>query len=660
MIDRINSFEKQNELMDNKKFKFKNLSKKIILRKYFTSKSVDISKMLKIINEEIENENIRKSKSFEKKNILDIEKNNEEKKDIPNYIINKVNVLNKKVSNNYILKTEFNPKYNNINIKDYNKFNLLYNYFGNENEKLKNNLSKKEKFENKIIKQESDQKIQNEDILNQENIKLFMKNNNINYSNNLQNELIQNQFIHNLLNNNQYNNLKNPSIYIKDQIGCRFLQNIIDYNPEISNILFTMLLNNIEKMCIDLFGNYVIQKLIIYLNNQNFEKFTLIISKQFKQIASSTYGTRVIQKLIEIISNKNQNFINEKEQSPIFLKCFSILNSLIINDLIDINKDNNSYHIIIKFIIEIPYPANDNMYNSIYKNFLMLCKNKHGCCVIQKCFEFGNVQQKNILFSFTNKFCSELICDQFGNYVIQYVVKCNNEIVNNKLLLIIMNNLLFLCKEKYASNVLEKFIFYNSKESKIFLNKIINDVNIIYELITDQYGNYIIQRVLSTINIQERIQIFKFILGWFEEIKNLSFGTRLITKLFERYKEFNLMINNFYNNDYNNYNNKNTYNNMNIQNKNISNYNNLENINIFFMNNYLISPYYINSNTNNNINQLINVNKEINSKFNVYYQNNLNNYYKNNQNFNINELKKHFQNHNSMVEYEDKINQNSK
>ena len=67
MNDRINSFEKQNELMDNKKFKFKNLSKKIILRKYFTSKSVDISKMLKIINEEIENENIRKSKSFEKK-----------------------------------------------------------------------------------------------------------------------------------------------------------------------------------------------------------------------------------------------------------------------------------------------------------------------------------------------------------------------------------------------------------------------------------------------------------------------------------------------------------------------------------------------------------------------------------------------------------------
>ncbi len=648
MNDGINSLEKRNSLMNNKEFKVKILSKKNFLRKYFTSKSVDINKIFKISNEEfkIENEDINISKSFVKKTIVNIPKKNEEKKDISNYFLDKQKV-DKKVYNNFILKAEFNPKYNNINIKDYNKFNLLYNYFGNENEKLKNNLKKNEKFKYKKIKQESKQKIQNENFSNQEKETInnfFIYNNNIiNYPNDLQNELIQKKYLHNLYNNNQSIDLNNATLYIKDQIGCRLLQNIIDNNPKISNILFTLLLSNIERMCTDLFGNYVIQKLIVYLNSQNFEKFTLIISKQFKHIASSTYGTRVIQKLIEIISNKNQNFINEKEQSPIFLKCFSILNSLIINDLVDINKDNNSYHIIIKFVSEIPYPANDNMYNSIYKNFLMLCKNKHGCCVIQKCFEFGNVQQKNILFSFTNKFCSELICDQFGNYVIQYVVKCNNDSINNKLLSIIMNNLLFLCKEKYASNVLEKFIFYNSKESKIFLNKIINDVNIIYELITDQYGNYIIQRVLSTIDIQERIQMFKLILGWLEEIKNLSFGSRLLSKLFERYKEFNIMINNFYSNEIKNNNNDNIYKYMNIHNKNISSINNFENLNNFLMNKYLISSYYINSTNINSVkNQLINVNKQINEKYNAYYQINLNNYFDNNQNYNNNDLNKHF------------------
>ena len=36
------------------------------------------------------------------------------------------------------------------------------------------------------------------------------------------------------------------------------LQKILEENPEISNLLFISLIKNIENMCIDLFGNYVI------------------------------------------------------------------------------------------------------------------------------------------------------------------------------------------------------------------------------------------------------------------------------------------------------------------------------------------------------------------------------------------------------------------
>ena len=36
------------------------------------------------------------------------------------------------------------------------------------------------------------------------------------------------------------------------------LQKILEENTEISNLLFISLINNIENMCIDLFGNYVI------------------------------------------------------------------------------------------------------------------------------------------------------------------------------------------------------------------------------------------------------------------------------------------------------------------------------------------------------------------------------------------------------------------
>ena len=36
------------------------------------------------------------------------------------------------------------------------------------------------------------------------------------------------------------------------------LQKILEENPEISNLLFISLINNIENMSIDSFGNYVI------------------------------------------------------------------------------------------------------------------------------------------------------------------------------------------------------------------------------------------------------------------------------------------------------------------------------------------------------------------------------------------------------------------
>ena len=70
----------------------------------------------------------------------------------------------------------------------------------------------------------------------------------------------------------------------------------------------------------------------------------------------------------------------------------------------------------------------------------------------------------------------------------------------------------------------------------------------IHELIIDQFGNYIIQRILSIVSPNIRGNMLKYIVSWYEEIKNLSFGQRLIAKLNERYNEFTSMVNNTYGN----------------------------------------------------------------------------------------------------------------
>jgi len=636
MIHKTNSFKSEHSFVNKEELSFKNenfsnVGKDNFLNKFISHKSADFSKQNQEEKEKNQNDNKKKIILIKKINNLkknDNENNINEKNTNKSAIINKENIIQKKKEfNNYIPKSEFNSEYKN---NEYNNNNLLINYYGNEDLNFRLHTYKHIEINNNNQVNDNQNIIDNENkAIQNNNLKIFNQNlTNINnyyfiYQNRIQYQLLQQQKYFTFL-NNKFKNIKNPSLLIKDQIGCRYLQKVIDDNPEFSNNLFQMLINNIESMCTDLFGNYVIQKLIINLNSSNFEKITRIILNKFRHISTSNYGTRVIQKLIEIISYKNNFFMNNKEQIPTYLKCFSLINSIIINNIHYIFKDNNSCHIIIKFVTVIPYPANDNMYNEIYKYFIMLCKDKHGCCVIQKCFENGINQQKLNLFSLSNKYCDELINDQFGNYVIQYVVGCNVDIVNKSLLNLIMNNLLSLCTEKYASNVLEKFIYFNSPESRIFLNKIISDNNILYQIITNQYGNYIIQRIINIIDKETRVEVLKTILCWIDDIKKLSFGPRLLSKLCERYKEFNFLINNIYGKEINLYTdiNKNYNYNNNNMNSNLSMINsNFENLNIFLMNNYLISSDYLDKriNLNNNINNDTNSIYDINNQQKLNY-----------------------------------------
>ena len=331
--------------------------------------------------------------------------------------------------------------------------------------------------------------------------------------------------------------LKNVLNHIKDQQGCRFIQKKISENPEISNRLFDVLYSNIMTMSKDLFGNYVIQKILENVKPNYLVKFIELISQDFINLSISIYGTRVVQKILEIVSKSN--YTSDKE---IYNQCFQTINNYITKSIVELSSNNNSSHIIIKYINEIKYPQNDLLYKEVYNNFVPLCKNKHGCCVIQKCIDFGTNEQKNKLLELSNLNCENLISDQFGNYVIQFVLGLNINIINAKVYEILYKNLIPLCKEKYASNVIEKFLINKSKESMDIINILLNNEKYLHELIKDQFGNYIIQRILLLIEGESRTNLINYIVKWYPEIKTLSFGPRLISKLHERFQEFTLLV----------------------------------------------------------------------------------------------------------------------
>jgi hypothetical protein len=225
----------------------------------------------------------------------------------------------------------------------------------------------------------------------------------------------------------------------------------------------------------DTFGNYLVQKLIEYVSDENLAYINEIIYSDFYQIGISPHGTRVVQKLIECIRTSND------------LEMFNETFKLYVIDLV---KDINGNHIIIKYISKIQFPVNQFIYDMICDSYVELATNKHGCCVIQKCLDYATPHQKVELMKRTLANTLILMCDQFGNYVLQYIISLKDYKLNYEIALIFKNNIAYLSRQKFSSNVIEKCFDFCDDNTQQMIVRELCIPKLISDLVLDMYGNY--------------------------------------------------------------------------------------------------------------------------------------------------------------------------
>ena len=298
------------------------------------------------------------------------------------------------------------------------------------------------------------------------------------------------------------------------------------------------------------------------------------ISNQFRSLCFNQHGTRVIQKIFERIIN-NENLLNYY--------------TLLLNpNLKDFIIDANATHIIIKYVSLIPSPKNDFIIQFLSDNIFELATKKHSCCALQKCIEFSNQKQKKfLLLSVANKSFG-LFTDQYGNYVVQYVINsCDYEI--NK---IIVSNLLYdipkFASQKFSSNVIEKCLDCSDEETKDLIVEKFCDQKLVQTLLFDMYGNYVLQKTMILAKEPFRSKFFSMVGPIMENLKVLTFGQKLYNKLLSSFPELNIYVkgqnkginlkkknkkdNQMNNNNMNNMNNINNFNNNNFgMNMNVNN-----------------------------------------------------------------------------------------
>ncbi len=279
----------------------------------------------------------------------------------------------------------------------------------------------------------------------------------------------------------------------------------------------------------DSFGNYFIQKVIKYLNNYQLKEILKMIKDNFLEICMNQYGTRVIQKLIDKIQNDND--------------LIDLFNNILLNYFLELILNSNSTHIIIKYFSTIK-SHNDKFINIINNNIFIICTNKYSCCTLQKIIEnINDIQKKSILISISN-ISNLLFNDQYGNYVIQFILSLNDKDINNIIINNYLDNFNYNVTNKFSSNIFSKCLEYCNFETKQNIIKNLCNYNSIKFLLYNMYGNYILQQIIFASNEPYKSIYIKYISQLLNGLLILPFGNIVIYKLKNNFPELKNFINN--------------------------------------------------------------------------------------------------------------------
>ena len=285
--------------------------------------------------------------------------------------------------------------------------------------------------------------------------------------------------------------------YIITQKGSRDAQTIIKkVNENEVELLISKLKNYISDITIDKYGNYFSQKLIqICLPSQRIQILESM-NNRFVEIANNSYGTHPLQSLIEII-----NMPQEKQ---------IILNYILGNESL-LALDSKGTHVLQKFISctkdEERKELNTNLINLIDK----LIIDPFGVCVLIQLVKHTN--DKSISQKIANYITKggplSFIQHPYANYAVQILISSNDLSYCDVIIDTIVVNYLSLSMQKYSSNVVENCIKFGKEVTVKKIYKSIMENEKLESLLNNNYGNFVLEKLISRLNKEEKMAIIK-------------------------------------------------------------------------------------------------------------------------------------------------------
>eukprot|EP00594_Rhizosolenia_setigera_P005553 CAMPEP_0178950368 /NCGR_PEP_ID=MMETSP0789-20121207/6612_1 /TAXON_ID=3005 /ORGANISM="Rhizosolenia setigera, Strain CCMP 1694" /LENGTH=985 /DNA_ID=CAMNT_0020631083 /DNA_START=193 /DNA_END=3150 /DNA_ORIENTATION=+ len=332
--------------------------------------------------------------------------------------------------------------------------------------------------------------------------------------------------------------------FCQDQNGSRLIQQRLEIStdPIEKEIVMEEVLPSVALLRNDVFGNYVVQKLVEHGTPEMKAKLRDTLIGGMVPLSLQMYGCRVIQKALEaipdediilLLSEFHNNVItciHDQNGNHVIQKCIEVMSMKAKKD----TSGAETYSEKIQFIID-----------DVLSNVTGLSCHPYGCRVMQRILEHCVDYQRLRALDEIALCHKTLLDDQYGNYVIQHVLQFGRESDRDSILAIVVRcGLLVLSRQKFASNVVEKLLKYGSNNQR---NTLVREMlkpahesetdsgmnySVVLLMVRDAYANYVVQTTLDVVpEGPERQALLDELNKNSEQLRNYTFAKHIVAKL---------------------------------------------------------------------------------------------------------------------------------
>lgn len=161
--------------------------------------------------------------------------------------------------------------------------------------------------------------------------------------------------------------------------------------------------------------------------------------------------------------------------------------------------DQNGNHVIQKIIGLLDRKHLGFMMNALRGQVMVLSNHQYGCRVVQRMMDFGTEDDNDAIIAELRPSAHLLLPDQYGNYVAQHIIVRGKFEDRLRMVSLVLDQLVDLCKHKFASNVVETCIIHGVPELRTMIRQRFEQVgsdgtSVLQQLMRDSYGNYVIRK----------------------------------------------------------------------------------------------------------------------------------------------------------------------